>query len=293
MNYCIYCGKKVSENSNFCQKCGRLLSDNKKYMIIEKLKNIKIYQLLICLVILIPFLVIGILLKVKMEKITEISQIMLFLGFLIWIKINLKDNEIKLKYILGKWKNKYFLTISYIVLVLIFNYSYTLTLYYNKITLVKYEKVSMIYLITVIILAPFTEEILFRGIIFQKYIAKYSLKYGIIVTGLIFGIVHLNITIPAKMIMSIIFSIIYYKTKSLYPAIIAHFSNNFFIIILCSQSVINNLRLIPRWGYLILMLINGILILIIVHNFLKKEKSITIIEKNYEMYEIEKVINKI
>ncbi len=209
MNYCIYCGKKVSENSNFCQKCGRLLSDNKKYMIIEKLKNIKIYQLLICLVILIPFLVIGILLKVKMEKITEISQIMLFLGFLIWIKINLEDNEIKLKYILGKWKNKYFLTISYIVLVLIFNYSYTLTLYYNKITLVKYEKVSMIYLITVIILAPFTEEILFRGIIFQKYIAKYSLKYGIIVTGLIFGIVHLNITIPAKMIMSIIFSIIY------------------------------------------------------------------------------------
>ena len=141
MNYCIYCGKKVSENSNFCQKCGRLLSDNKKYMIIEKLKNIKIYQLLICLVILIPFLVIGILLKVKMEKITEISQIMLFLGFLIWIKINLEDNEIKLKYILGKWKNKYFLTISYIVLVLIFNYSYTLTLYYNKITLVKYEKV--------------------------------------------------------------------------------------------------------------------------------------------------------
>lgn len=31
------------------------MSDNKKYMIIEKLKNIKIYQLLICLVILIPF----------------------------------------------------------------------------------------------------------------------------------------------------------------------------------------------------------------------------------------------
>ncbi len=41
------------------------------------------------------------------------------------------------------------------------------------------------------------------------------------------------------------------------------------------------------------MLITGIIILIIVHNFLKKEKSITIIEKNYEMYEIEKVINKI
>lgn len=48
-------------------------------------------------------------------------------------------------------------------------------------------------IIGMVILAPIVEEILFRGIVFERFTKIYKLSTAIILDGLLFGIYHMNI----------------------------------------------------------------------------------------------------
>lgn len=82
--------------------------------------------------------------------------------------------------------------------------------------------------ISVVVLAPIFEELIFRGIILQT-LSKYNKMFAIVVTSLLFGLLHLNITqaIPA-FFMSLILCYMCLKTDSLLVTILAHAGNNFF-----------------------------------------------------------------
>ena len=79
------------------------------------------------------------------------------------------------------------------------------------------------YLVIVVIVAPITEEILFRGIIVRGFSRNYAFGKTIIVSALIFGIGHLN---PWQAIgaflIGIILAWIWIETKSLLPCVYAH-----------------------------------------------------------------------
>lgn len=81
--------------------------------------------------------------------------------------------------------------------------------------------------ITIAIAAPVLEEILFRGIILDGFLKRYSPAKAIIVSSFLFGIVHLN---PWQFIAAFIAGLaigwIYWKTKSLLLCIFMHFVNN-------------------------------------------------------------------
>ena len=82
-------------------------------------------------------------------------------------------------------------------------------------------------IICVAILGPILEELLFRGAITKVLLKKYNPVVAILISGLIFGIFHMN---PAQVVgatlIGFILAWIYYKTYSLIPCILIHIMNN-------------------------------------------------------------------
>ena len=83
-------------------------------------------------------------------------------------------------------------------------------------------------IISITIMAPLVEELLFRGAI-QGYMLRKGMKplHAILIASAIFGIIHMNpIQIPFAFAIGIIFGWLYYRTGSVVPGIIGHFINN-------------------------------------------------------------------
>lgn len=83
-------------------------------------------------------------------------------------------------------------------------------------------------IISIAIMAPLVEELLFRGAI-QGYMLRKGMKplNAILIASAIFGIVHMNpIQIPFAFAIGLIFGWLYYRTGSVIPGIVGHFINN-------------------------------------------------------------------
>ena len=83
-------------------------------------------------------------------------------------------------------------------------------------------------LITVAFLAPFFEEVIFRGFILNGLLKNYSPQKAILWSAFLFGIVHLN---PWQFIGAFLIGTVigwlYWKTNSIIPGMLIHFVNNF------------------------------------------------------------------
>ena len=83
-------------------------------------------------------------------------------------------------------------------------------------------------ILSITIMAPLVEELLFRGAI-QGYMLRKGMKplHAILIASAIFGIVHMNpIQIPFAFAIGMIFGWLYYRTGSVVPGIVGHFINN-------------------------------------------------------------------
>lgn len=78
-----------------------------------------------------------------------------------------------------------------------------------------------------VIISPLLEELLFRGIILKGFLKNYSKFTAIILSSLLFAIMHPHISQAFEAFISgIFFAWIYIETKSLLPNIFAHFVTN-------------------------------------------------------------------
>lgn len=86
--------------------------------------------------------------------------------------------------------------------------------------------------ISIVIAAPIIEELIFRGIILHGLLQRYSPIKSIIISSVLFGIVHLN---PWQFVSALIIGIfsgwVYYRTRKLTLSIIIHSTNNLFAFI--------------------------------------------------------------
>lgn len=81
--------------------------------------------------------------------------------------------------------------------------------------------------VSIAVLAPILEEVLFRGAIQGYLMRKYNPTVGIVVASAIFGLIHMNpIQIFYAFFLGLIFGWIYYRTRSLMPVVIGHVLNN-------------------------------------------------------------------
>ncbi|PSB32831.1 CPBP family intramembrane glutamic endopeptidase [Chlorogloea sp. CCALA 695] len=77
-----------------------------------------------------------------------------------------------------------------------------------------------------ILLAPLIDELLFHGIILQKWSIKWGVKSGIITTSLLFAVFDFSFDIIPLFIRSILYSILYFKTRNLLAPILCQTGHN-------------------------------------------------------------------
>jgi membrane protease YdiL (CAAX protease family) len=85
----------------------------------------------------------------------------------------------------------------------------------------------------VIVVAPFVEELFFRGFFYRSLRTRYPVVLAALVDGLIFGLIHFNfegaeglLILPPLAFLGVIFCLVYEKTKSLWAVIGMHAFNN-------------------------------------------------------------------
>ncbi|NQU51575.1 MAG: CPBP family intramembrane metalloprotease [Bacteroidetes bacterium] len=134
--------------------------------------------------------------------------------------------------------------------------------------------------ISIVIAAPILEELIFRGIILNGLLRRYSPVKSIIISSVLFGIVHLN---PWQFIGALIFGLfsgwIYYRTRKLTLTIMIHFVNNliaFIAMYFIDAETMMNESLTEIYGgsiNLILITVGAITVAIISVFLLRKEFS--------------------
>jgi sodium transport system permease protein len=83
------------------------------------------------------------------------------------------------------------------------------------------------------VLPALFEEAVFRGVFLTLFDKKYSLLGTAVITGLMFGGMHLNVfTLFETSALGILFGLVTLYSGSIYPAIIMHFLNNAFSVVM-------------------------------------------------------------
>jgi uncharacterized protein len=98
---------------------------------------------------------------------------------------------------------------------------------------------SWLLFVPVVIMAPIVEEILYRGILFRVF-KKEMIKpvWIILMSGLIFGVIHLNfVQSTYATILGILMALAYYWTKNILVPILMHFGNNLLAVIITFESI--------------------------------------------------------
>ncbi len=81
--------------------------------------------------------------------------------------------------------------------------------------------------LTVLVVAPLTEEILFRGLILSGLLRTRSPRAAILISAALFSGMHLNpAQLPATFLIGLTYGWIYYRTRSLWLCIFAHLVHN-------------------------------------------------------------------
>jgi membrane protease YdiL (CAAX protease family) len=78
------------------------------------------------------------------------------------------------------------------------------------------------------LLAPLSEELVFRGAILRELLKwKENPWIGIIISAMLFSLVHMNpVQMPHAFLVGILLGWLYYRTDSIIPGVIWHWVNN-------------------------------------------------------------------
>ena len=79
-------------------------------------------------------------------------------------------------------------------------------------------------------LAPLIEEILFRGILLQRWSVKWGILPGILVSSVVFGCLHFNSI--GLINFGLVVALLYLRSKTLFLPIIFHALNNSIAVIM-------------------------------------------------------------
>lgn len=84
-------------------------------------------------------------------------------------------------------------------------------------------------ILMIAVIAPITEEVCFRGMLFGGFRQRFPLPFAALAAGLVFGLLHYSTgwsAVPMLIIFGAVLAVVYEKTESIWPAIIMHALNN-------------------------------------------------------------------
>ncbi|PKD42575.1 hypothetical protein CWD77_14280 [Rhodohalobacter barkolensis] len=76
----------------------------------------------------------------------------------------------------------------------------------------------------VAVFAPLVEEIIFRGIMVERFGAKYGYKSAVFFSSFLFGVLHMDVI--GAFVFGLVLSILYLRTRSLLLPFLVHAANN-------------------------------------------------------------------
>lgn len=160
-----------------------------------------------------------------------------------WV-FSIKKYQIPIKFLGIRKTGRKFILFSVLILIinLLFTGSYNLILNsifidFNEINYpdsLLTEKYLYLIFIEKIVFTPFAEEIFFRGFLLSSIKKHLNALNSIMITSVVFALFHLNYYNGSKLLLfmpvfffsSILFSLIYIKSKSIWPSFISHSSYN-------------------------------------------------------------------
>jgi len=97
-----------------------------------------------------------------------------------------------------------------------------------------------------VVVAPWTEELLVRGLILRGFLRRYSLRRSICVSALLFGVMHFNPwQLPGAIVLGVVFAWWYVRTGSLVPCLFGHALNNATVVLLTSLDIPGSSNAMP------------------------------------------------
>lgn len=143
----------------------------------------------------------------------------------------------------------------------------------------------IILILSLVVVAPIYEEIIFRGILLKGMANKINPKIALVISALFFAVVHLNIPQGINaFLLGMVIGFIYLRTGSIYLSIFAHLTNNFLAITV--SSIFMSMRGKYVMGIHQIFFILGVLLLIISFKGLMQNKIRNIPEIYKEFIEI-------
>lgn len=180
--------------------------------------------------------VIGIKIDLSTNQSLLLSQILILVPAFIYL-ISTKTNPIKLV----RWKRIDIPTIFMVILLTFL--TMPLVTFINALSLLFSQNNVMeltqkmttntfgVNLLLMAVIPAVSEEFVFRGVLFHTY-RKDSVLYGVIVSGVVFGLMHLNFNqFSYAFVLGIIFALIIEATGSIFATIIAHFIINGYSVV--------------------------------------------------------------
>lgn len=111
---------------------------------------------------------------------------------------------------------------------------------------------GVMHMLALLVFAPLAEEVIFRGLILTRLQRSFSDTAAVIVSGILFGLIHAmaggGTLVAGAVIMGIIFGIVCVKTDSLLPAIAAHMAANLPDFLLAALPHLSN---VVRYGMIV------------------------------------------
>lgn len=148
----------------------------------------------------------------------------------------------------------------------------------------KLSFISTVFLFTfTVISAPIVEEIVFRGILLRRISFKFGVRKGIILSSIVFAILHPGLGHVFSFIAGVIFSLIYLKYNNILISTITHMCYNFlyFTATVFSMFFVNQKASIFNIESTIYIFV-GILGLVFSFRYLFKYIKVNFPEKNSE-----------
>jgi membrane protease YdiL (CAAX protease family) len=185
-------------------------------------------------------------LKFNNQLVTLILYIFIFGSLCLWTLADFNRLAINLKYVVGNVPRNYnwLKMVGLVMLMILFSISASLVLF-SLLSLVApafIEEVlrqiaknlsprnsapafyNFLGAIAYVIVAPITEEFIFRGVILQRWSAKWGIRTALIVSSLLFGFLHTNFL--GLTIFAVIMGVLYIQTRTLIVPIACHAFNN-------------------------------------------------------------------
>ncbi|QVK20197.1 CPBP family intramembrane metalloprotease [Mycoplasmatota bacterium] len=191
-----------------------------------------------------------ILIKNNVEILSNISAYLIIaISFLVMLKETLQQ---EVKFFKKRMiKNLLYIVIFFMILTLTFYFLiYIMNLFFDIDTSINqkglielYKEGPIIFTITTIILVPFIEEVVFRGVMYNLFYQNFNKLIGIVLSSLIFGLLHVVrgdfIYLPIYSILGAVLLLSYIKSNNLLVPILVHSLYNLFsILIMISSGVI-------------------------------------------------------